>query len=54
LQNPHGACLVDVHLALSCSHRLFGSVARFLNNNCTPNLEKVTVYVESRYEGFPR
>jgi hypothetical protein len=54
LKNPHEACLVDVHLDLSCSHRLFGSVARFLNNNCTPNLEKVTVYVESRYEGFPR
>ena len=36
------------------SYRWYGSVSRFLNHNCSPNLEKVVVFVEHRDLRFAR
>ena len=39
---------------LKLLYRWFGNVARFLNHNCTPNLEKHTVFADSHDLRMPR
>ena len=42
------------HSTFTVDARSFGSVARFLNHSCEPNLDIVTVFVESHDVRMPR
>lgn len=46
LENDDQMCVIDA--------RWHGSVARFFNHSCQPNLEVVTVFVESHNPAIPR